>query len=157
MSLCFEESLKYVMKLVACCETYSKFLTGVLFEKLHELACTTDVLEKTLPCDFIKVLTRPKQQDLIYDLIRVSGMCTDNCPLDMKKLSRFDVRSEKLKLRERQFDTASTSALFEDVVCEISAEEVFRPLIHGPKQRDEVETFFTGHLVMHRPCCCLLL
>ena len=154
MSLCLEEKLKHDMKLLACCGEYSRYLVALYLNDVAELVCAPGDREETTSCRFMKVLIKQEPQDLIYKFIEGSGICGDNCTLDLTKLRKSNEKPKRHKIK-RQFDTASAMALFQDGVCKISDEDILQSLIHGPKQSEEVEELFTIAVIARGPLCCL--
>ena len=153
---CFDKSLTRVMKLLACCEIYSRYLAGILVEGTVKLFCENDgTAVKTSACQIARILAKKEEQDMIFSIIREIGMCEASCPLNMAELGTFS-GTGNLDLEKRQFDIASTNNLFQEV-CMYTDEEILQSLVHGPGFSLEVQRFFSYTLIMRGSYCCLLL
>ena len=144
------------MKLLACCEKYSKYLADVLVERTVKLFCENDgIAVETSACQIARILAKKEEQDMIFAMIRLFGVCEESCPLDMTQLGTFN-EVENQYQEKRQFDIASTNNLFQEV-CMYTDEEILLSLVHGAGFSLEVQRFFSYTIIMRGSYCCLLL
>ena len=157
---CFDNSVKHSLRMVVCCEEVSEKIMDSIFN----LICSEEnEHDYNFKCKILHFITRPENKKNLFQIIEMSKICHDMCPLDpppKKARAQRNLRT----IQKRQFDLASTFDTIKQYVChdvlEDSAIDAWNHILtmfyDNPTQSDQRSSYFLVGMLLRKPACCLL-
>ena len=143
---CMDDSAKHLMRMTICCGNFSAQVLEILLNSV----CSGKAEDRYLNAVCKILTTKRDTRNNLFQLIKKSNMCHDQCPL-----------KSKIARNKRQFDLASIFDNIAQYMCEDvfegSADDKGHLIEVGIRIEQQMveQEYLLFTILMRRPMCCL--
>ena len=161
---CVENSTKFSLKMVVCCESVSERMMSSIYRRVCP-AENQSKMNNNIYCKILYFITRPETKKILFKIIKTFKVCHDVCPFDYPTMNTRVTRNLHTLVQKRQFDLASTFAILREQTCydvldgsTVLNYTLFKYLkfIENVWVGNDADQLFLGLVLLRRPACCLL-